>query len=445
MKNNDRLMEQLASPENLLTAWRIVRGNIPRYRRVRTAGPDGISLAEFERDLPAQLGALRHTLIKGRYQPQPPSIFKIEKRNGGERQIALLTITDRVAQRAAMQVLEPLYEPQFLPCNFGFRPGKSLQAAVDTARGLRANGNCWVVDGDIEGCFDNIDHQLLLRKVVKKISDVRIIELIHKWLEIGILNNGIISDSSAWFTKPVASLSSYVKEGTRWALDSVVQPDFSEYRPYHFSPITDESGDYPDENLDPIPDGLMELKDDYYRPVYLGPHKNNRDQLLKHRAIRQMTAGSLLLGAGWTRQILNQVGPAALAALRTTAGRQWLLRGTIAGGSMLGVTAGLLIAGYYLYKTISPASAGILQGSPLSPLLTNIFLHSFDVGLTKQGFHLLRYADDWIIPCPDQNTAENAYNHAVLELARIHLNINPDKTHILSPNESFEWLGEKIP
>src|SRR5262245_29945377 len=103
------LMEQLASPENLLAAWRAVRGNIPKYRRARSSGPDGVTLLDYERELPAELNALHDRLLAGRYQPYPPARFKLPKRDGGEREVVVLAVADRVAQRAAQQVLEPLW------------------------------------------------------------------------------------------------------------------------------------------------------------------------------------------------------------------------------------------------------------------------------------------------------------------------------------------------
>jgi hypothetical protein len=218
-------IDQLAAPENLLEAWRSVRGNIPGYRRQRSSGPDGITLADFERDLPAQLTALRHMLLKGRYQPQQPGIFSLQKRNGGTRQIAVLNVVDRVAQRAAQQVIEPLYEPGFLPCNFGFRPGRSTLDAISCARRLRGSGYRWVVDGDIAYCFDSLDHQLLMKKVAKRINDIRVLDLIHKWLNIGVLEQGMPSvkpgrEKMGWVSEEWEKFLSCLKKGFDWALNT---------------------------------------------------------------------------------------------------------------------------------------------------------------------------------------------------------------------------------
>jgi retron-type reverse transcriptase len=82
-----------------------------------------------------------------------------------------------------------------------------------------------------------------------------------------------------------------------------------------------------------------------------------------------------------------------------------------------------------------------LQGSPLSPLLANIYLHPFDVMMLRRKHRLVRFADDWVILCPNQEAAEAAYNDALAALARLRLKVNPEKTRILRPGERLEWLG----
>lgn len=186
---NDNLMQMLAAPENLLAAWHAVRGNIPQVRRARSSGPDGVSLADFERELPAQLSALRHALLRGTYRAQPPVVAGMPKKNGGVRKIAVLNVSDRVAQRAAQQVLEPIFEPGFLPCSYGFRPGLSTRNALEQANQIRAAGNGWVVDGDIESCFDSLDHALLLKRIELKVRDTAVLALVQQWVSVGILEN----------------------------------------------------------------------------------------------------------------------------------------------------------------------------------------------------------------------------------------------------------------
>lgn len=443
MNAQTQLMDQLASPENLLAAWRAVRGNIPVYRRQRSSGPDGITLAEFERDLPAQLQALRHMLLKGRYQPQPPGLFSIEKRSGGTRQIAVLNIADRVTQRAAQQVLEPVYEPLFLPCSFGFRPGRSLQDAVYCARRLREHGYAWVVDGDIASCFDSLDHHFLLQRMNKRINDTRVIDLLQKWLGVGILQHGLPADRPNILSQSLKKASHDIRQGVNWTLNTLTRQHTEspyadaryEYAAYRDVPVVDLDSELDDENEAGQDAGTV--FQDYPRDVL------DRQDLQK-RAVQQIAAGGLFLGSGWLRRNFAKAAPAALAALKTPAGQEILKRGLLIGGGTLGAAAGVALTSYMLYHQFASPCVGVLQGSPLSPLLSNIYLHAFDISITRAGYRLVRYADDWVILCPDEKAAQTAYNQSVIALNHIHLKVNQEKTHILSPADPLEWLGEVI-
>ena len=444
MNNEMKLMDQLAAPENLLAAWRTVRGNIPGYRRERSAGPDGMSITEFERDLPAQLSALRHMLMKGRYQPQAPGLFTIKKRSGGTRQIALLNVMDRVAKRAAQQVIEPLYEPAFLPCSFGFRPGRSIHDAVYCARRLRSVGFGWVVDGDIAACFDSLDHELLLQKVSKRISDGRVVDLLKSWLGIGVLEHGLPAEKPGWLSQGWEKASSGLRQGFDWTLNTLDQNNQPD-------PYLDVRGvrPYAPKKQAQVPGGTIEeavpaeeAGADDFQPYQPGLAFERSS--LQKRAFQQIAASGLILGSGWARQYLPVIGKAAVASLKSSAGREILKRGLLIGGGTLGAAAGVAASAYFLYRQVGPSTAGILQGSPLSPLLANIYLHSFDISMTRSGFRLVRFADDWVILCADQEHAESAYNQSVLALANIHLKVNAEKTHILPPAAQLEWLGEVI-
>ncbi len=443
MNVQNRLMEKLGSPENLLEAWRAVRGNIPRYRRVHSAGPDGVTLAEFERDLPAHLSALRHMLMKGRYQPQPPGIFSLQKRTGGTRQIAVLNVADRVAQRAAQQVIEPLYEPVFLPCNFGFRPGRSTLDAIVCARRLRASGYRWVVDGDIASCFDSLDHRLLIRRIEKRVSDSRVLDLLQKWLNVGMLEHGMPpggtgAEKTGWLSQGWERTSNRLKQGFDWALNTVAQGQFDPYsearyeRPA-YTPVSTSDGE--DDA------GLVMDGDDFYHQV---EENELEHRTLQQRAVKQVVAGGLLLGTSWAKHSLVRAGKAAITAIKNPAGREILKKGLMAGGGAVGAATGVIVTAYLLYRNIAPAQVGILQGSPLSPLLANIYLHPFDVSITRGGFRLVRFADDWVILCQEQGAAEKAYNESIAALAQLRLKVNPEKTRILSPADRLEWLGYMV-
>lgn len=434
MNPENYLMEQLASPENLLGAWRAVRGNIPRYRRERSAGPDGLSLAEFERNLSLHLTGLRLALLKGRYQPQPASTFTIPKRSGGERRLVVLSVADRVAQRAAQQVIEPLYEPAFLPCSFGFRPGRSVQDAVAVARRLRSHGSRWVVDGDIAACFDSLDHRLLIQRLARDLRDRRVVDLLEKWLAAGVLEAGAAPHNESWLSQEWERASGSVRRGVTWATDTLARREPS---PYGAARWPESLSENPAEAQEQA--GAFIPEDDPYHS-----RSPEVERELQRQAARQAAAGAMVLGAGWARRLIAHYGPLVWTALKTTAGQEALRRALLVGGGAAGAAAGVALSGYLLYRQVDPGAVGVLQGSPLSPLLANIYLHSFDLAITRAGFYLVRYADDWVILCAEQRSAEQAYNQAVASLARLHLKVNPEKTRILSPDENLEWLGEVI-
>lgn len=425
-----RIMEQVAAPENLLLAWKSVRGNIPVYRRTRSAGPDGVTLEEFERQLPAQIDALRHGLLSGRYEPQPPSAFTIRKPGGGQRRLAVLNVSDRVAQRAAQQVLEPLWEPAFLPCSFGYRPGLSTRHAAEQVRSLRAAGCAWLVDGDIEACFDRLDHELLLKRVEKRVGDARVIDLLARWLAVGIFTQGPAAAPADPLGEAWQKASGAVKQGAQWLTGALagLEDDYP-VRPYALREPALAYLPEDDEYLEGAARG--------YAPA--GPPP------APERAVRRAVASGLLVGASWARPALYRLGQTALAGLKTPAGRLLLKRGLLAGGGAVGAALGVGAAALLLYREMAPAPAGILQGSPLSPLLSNIYLHPFDVGMTRAGYHLVRFADDWVVCCATEEAAERAYNQAVIGLARIKLKLNGEKTHLVPPAEPVRWLGEQIP
>src|SRR3712207_6294347 len=116
------LIEQICSVENLTLAWRRVRSNIQVARRGRSAGPDAVTLRDFQADWTRQMTQLADELRCGTYRPLPPKRIAIPKSSGGERAIAILAVRDRIAQRAVQQVLEPLFDPLFLDCSYGCRP-----------------------------------------------------------------------------------------------------------------------------------------------------------------------------------------------------------------------------------------------------------------------------------------------------------------------------------
>lgn len=177
------LLRQMSAPDTLLRAWRKVKAN------AGGAGVDGQSLAQFEDKLEANLTALHDELLTNRYQPRQVKRIFVPKSSGHWRALSLLTVRDRVAQRAAHDVLSPLYEPHFYTCSFGFRAGRSTRDAVQAVQSHIQLGKGWVVDGDIKDCFDRIDHDLLLEAVQQRMGDPSVLDLIRRWLQAKVMND----------------------------------------------------------------------------------------------------------------------------------------------------------------------------------------------------------------------------------------------------------------
>ncbi len=260
--------------EALRRAWQQVKAN--------GGGPgvDGVDIQAFEVHLAEQLATLQVELSQGSYQPQTVRRVLIPKRNEGLRPLAIWTLRDRLAQRAVLNAVEPLFEPRFLACSHGFRPGRSTQSAAEMVITARDEGLRWVLDADIKECFENIDPTLLLRLVRRQLQDKALLRLIELWLQARILT-----------------------------------------------------------------------------------------------------------AAGQVR------------------------------------------------------AAGAAQGGVLSPLLCNIYLHQFDVALTKRSLRLVRYADDFVVLGQWRKEAEAAQEMAQAALAALRLEFNPYKTRIVHFDQGFKFLG----
>lgn len=176
------LSDQMANLGALLAAWRKVKANHG------SAGVDGVSLQEFEKNLRANLEALSNELTRGAYRPQPVKRVYVPKPSGGARPLAILAVKDRIVQRALYDLIAPRFDRQFLDCSFGFREGRSRHDAVARVVDLRERGLRWVVDGDIKQCFENLDHRLLMSRVRSQVRDDRVLQLIEQWLKARVFN-----------------------------------------------------------------------------------------------------------------------------------------------------------------------------------------------------------------------------------------------------------------
>jgi RNA-directed DNA polymerase len=181
----DDLFNLVVDPAFLLIAWDRVGGN----KGARTAGIDGrttSSIAQFT-GVEKFLDELRGSLKDRSFRPLPVRERMIPKAGGKLRRLGIATVTDRVVQASLKLVLEPIFEADFLPCSYGFRPNRRAHDAVAEVRFLASHSYEWIVEGDIKACFDEISHSALLDRVRDRIGDKRVLGLVKAFLKAGIL------------------------------------------------------------------------------------------------------------------------------------------------------------------------------------------------------------------------------------------------------------------
>jgi len=171
-------------------AWSQVKAN------GGAAGVDNENIQDIrEKDEEQIITEIQQILGEGRYRPRKVKRVYIPKPDGRERPLGIPTVRDRIVQTATKQVIEPIFEVDFLDCSYGFRPNRSAHDALEEIRKTINAGFRVVLDADIKGFFDNIDHEKLLGFVHQRISDRRILKLIRKWLRCGVMEDGVVKET----------------------------------------------------------------------------------------------------------------------------------------------------------------------------------------------------------------------------------------------------------
>lgn len=183
-------MQYVVSKENMLVAWKQVRVN------AGAPGVDGITVGEFLSYAKANWEGIKPALLEGTYRPSPVKRVEIPKDSGGTRNLGIPTVMDRVIQQAISQVLTPVFDPHFSDSSFGFRPNRSAHQAVKKVLKDIHGGYRYAVDIDLEKFFDTVDHDVLMSRISRRVSDKGILRLIGRYLRAGVVVNGRLNKTS---------------------------------------------------------------------------------------------------------------------------------------------------------------------------------------------------------------------------------------------------------
>jgi len=178
-------MERVVERSNMRLAYQRVVEN------KGAAGVDEMPVSELKDWLAVHWPGVKKALLEGRYLPQPVRRVDIPKPTGGVRTLGVPTVVDRLIQQALHQALQPLFEPTFSEGSYGFRPGRGAHQAVRRAQAYIREGKCWVVDLDLEKFFDRVNHDVLMARVARRVDDARVLKLIRRFLEAGMMREGL--------------------------------------------------------------------------------------------------------------------------------------------------------------------------------------------------------------------------------------------------------------
>lgn len=187
VNNQSWLMEWLVSKENMTKAYKRV------VRNKGAPGVDGVTTEELKGYLFKEWEGVKQQLLNGCYQPQPVKRVEIPKPGGGVRKLGIPTVMDRMIQQAIHQVIERQFEANFSDFSYGFRPGRQASMAIKQAKEYIREERRWVVDMDLEKFFDKVNHDILMERIRRKISEPKILNLIRRYLKSGIMEGGVVT------------------------------------------------------------------------------------------------------------------------------------------------------------------------------------------------------------------------------------------------------------
>ena len=226
------LLQAALTTENLRRAFKRVRAN------KGAAGVDGLDINQTSQHLATVWPFIREQLLAGTYRPSPVRRVTIPKPDGGERELGIPTVTDRLIQQALLQVLQPVLDPTFSEHSYGFRPGRRAQDAVLAAQAYVQSGLRVVVDVDLSKFFDRVNHDILIDRLRKRVDDAGVIRLVRAYLNSGIMDNGVVQsrDEGTPQGGPLSPLLANVM------LDEVDKE--LERRGHHFARYADDANVY---------------------------------------------------------------------------------------------------------------------------------------------------------------------------------------------------------
>jgi group II intron reverse transcriptase/maturase len=174
----------MITPESLYAAFR-------GLRKKASAGVDGVTYEEYERDVARNIQTLHERLKNGKYQAQPLRRVYIPKENGKQRPISIPALEDKIVQKGMVEILHAIYEQDFLDCSYGFRPGRGQHQALDeVGRVICTRPTGWVLEIDVTAYFDSIVREQLMEMIEKRVRDRSVLRLIRKWIQVGVIEEG---------------------------------------------------------------------------------------------------------------------------------------------------------------------------------------------------------------------------------------------------------------